>query len=367
MYRRRRSNITVDVRKAVLDNQWVVPYNRDLLVKYQCHMNVEICCHARSLKYLFKYCLKGHDRATVEISGNRRNKKANNDPVDEIQAFFDGRYICGAEAAYRIFGYDIHYRSIAVQRLPYHLPGEKNCTFRSNESLEKVANREKFKKSKLEAFFLLNQVDLNARKYTYDEIPQYYVWNATMCMWQLRKQGLQIGRLTYTHHSTGELWYLRVLLTKVRGPCSFEALRTVNGVLFNSFRDACKEYGFLDGDKEWHEVIEECAKCGFAVQLRQLFVHIIVNCKVCDIFSLWNRHREVMCDDILYTKHKETGNHDLILSDEQIQYYALAGQWNFLYLSVSVNVIIDFLFVCCLIKVVLNIVITVFLQRLIVC
>ena len=99
--------------KADLDNQWVVPYNRDLLVRYQYHMNVEICAHARSLKYLFKYCLKGHDRAIVEIRGKKQ--RSNNGDLldqneDEIQSFFDGRYICACEAAYRIFGFNIHYR-----------------------------------------------------------------------------------------------------------------------------------------------------------------------------------------------------------------------------------------------------------------
>ncbi|XP_074356817.1 uncharacterized protein LOC141696591 [Apium graveolens] len=55
IYRRRKTDVTVNVRKEDLDNKWVVPYNRNLLVKYQCHMNVEICCHASSIKYLFKY------------------------------------------------------------------------------------------------------------------------------------------------------------------------------------------------------------------------------------------------------------------------------------------------------------------------
>lgn len=67
IYTRHRQNITMHVRHTDLDNQQVAPYNRDLLVKYQCHMNVEIYCHAQSLKYLFKYCLKGHDRATVYV------------------------------------------------------------------------------------------------------------------------------------------------------------------------------------------------------------------------------------------------------------------------------------------------------------
>ncbi|XP_074373780.1 uncharacterized protein LOC141714143 [Apium graveolens] len=142
--------------KADLDHQWVVPFNHDLLVKYQCHMNIKICCHARSLKYLFKYCLKGHDMATVEVRGRRRkqNTQNNGDCNDEIQAYFDGRYVCGAEASYRIFGFPIHIRTLSVERLPFHLPGQKSCTFREGDSLTTVADREKERKSKLELFFI---------------------------------------------------------------------------------------------------------------------------------------------------------------------------------------------------------------------
>ncbi|XP_074351616.1 uncharacterized protein LOC141690740 [Apium graveolens] len=304
IYRRRKTNHTVTKGKAVLGNEWVVPYNRDLLVKYQCHINVEICCHARSLKYLFKYCLKGHDRATVEIRGKqRRNDQGENidEGEDEIQYFFDGRYICAAEAAYR-----------------------KNCTFRSNEVLQKVAAREKEKHTQLQAFFILNQNDINARKYLYDEIPQFYVWNDSDCIWNLRKKGKQIGRICYTHHSAGELWYLRLLLTKVRGPTSYECLRTVDGKKFSSFQEACKEYGLLDDDKEWHEVLEQCATCGFPPQIRQLFIHIMVNCKVSDLKLLWNTHWKQMIDDILLSQRKVTGNPHLQLNDKQLEFYALA-------------------------------------------
>lgn len=253
VYKRRKTNFTFTKGKEILDNQWVVPYNRDLLVKYQCHINVEVCCHARTLKYLFKYCLKGHDRATVEIRGRkRRGDKGEyiHQCEDEIQSFFDVRYICAATAAYRIFGFNIHFRSLSVLRLSFHLPGKKTYTFRSNEPLQKVAAREKEKLSQLEAFFLLNETDVDARKYLYDEIPQYYVWNESDRIWNLRKRGKQIGRLSYSHHSSGELWYLRLLLTKVRGPTSYECLRTVDNRLFSSFQEACKEYGLLDDDKE---------------------------------------------------------------------------------------------------------------------
>ena len=324
---RRKQNITVHVHKADLDNQWVVPFNRDLLVKYQCHMNIEICCHAQSIKYLFKYCLKGHDTATVEITGRRRRpqKQATDQPIDEIQAYFDGRYVCGAEAAYRIFGFPIHHRTLSVERLPFHLPGQKNCTFHAGESLERVVEREKERPSKLEAFFFLNRVDPTAHQYSYDQIPQHFVWNDTLRKWTARKRGQQIGRLSYTHHSSGEIWYLRMLLTKVRGPTSFEDIRTVNGVLLPSFRDACKEYGLLDDDKEWHDVLDQCAVGGLPPQIRQLFVHIIVNCKVTDLANLWNNHWKQMVDDILQQRRMLSENRNLQLNDLQLQFYALAG------------------------------------------
>ncbi|XP_063939755.1 uncharacterized protein LOC135148459 [Daucus carota subsp. sativus] len=216
LYMRRKQNITVHVHKADLDNQWVVPYNRDLL---------------------------GHDTATVEITGRRKRKQ--NEGTD--QAVIKSRLILTGDM------------TLSVERLPFHLPGQKNCTFNANEPLHRVVEREKDRLSKLEAFFMLNVYDVKARCYTYDEIPQHYVWNNTLRRWTPRKRGKQIGRLSYTHHSSGEVWYLRMLLTKVRGPTSFEHLRAVNGVLCQSFRDVCKEYGLLDDDKEWHDVLDQCS------------------------------------------------------------------------------------------------------------
>nr|XP_017245284.1 PREDICTED: uncharacterized protein LOC108216935 [Daucus carota subsp. sativus] len=326
VYKRRNTGITVKKGNHELDNQYVVPYNRDLLVKYQCHMNVEICCHARSLKYLFKYCLKGHDRATVEISNktNEAQSTSADVPRDEIQTYFDGRYICGAEATYRIFGFDIHYRSISVLRLSFHLPGKRNCTFREGEELHKVVQREKFKQSQLEAFFQLNQKDINARKFTYDEIPRYYVWNESDSIWTVRKKGTQLGRLLFTHHTSGEIWYLRLLLTKVRGPTSFNHLKTVDGVCCNTFKEACHKYGFLEDDNEWNELLQECSNCGFPGQIRELFVHIMVNCQVTDLSSLWKKYWKSMSDDIVMRHRKEDVNNHVSISDKQLQFYVLA-------------------------------------------
>ena len=42
-----------------ITNSWVVPYNAYLLLRYECHINVEIVNTLAAVKYLFKYVYKG--------------------------------------------------------------------------------------------------------------------------------------------------------------------------------------------------------------------------------------------------------------------------------------------------------------------
>ena len=49
IYRRRNDGKTIVKNGITLDNRYVVPYNVDLLVKYQSHLNVEWCNRSRSI------------------------------------------------------------------------------------------------------------------------------------------------------------------------------------------------------------------------------------------------------------------------------------------------------------------------------
>ncbi|WOH12592.1 hypothetical protein DCAR_0832098 [Daucus carota subsp. sativus] len=144
VYRRRKTSHTVHKNNVDLDNQWVVPYNRDLLLMFQCHINVEIYNHSRSLKYLFKYCMKGHDRATMLLVGAKNTLHENTQqsdntkvaPINEIKQYLDGRYVCASEAIWRIYGFNIHLRTPSVERLPIHLEDMQIITFNSNDISE---------------------------------------------------------------------------------------------------------------------------------------------------------------------------------------------------------------------------------------
>ncbi|KAK1379232.1 hypothetical protein POM88_025976 [Heracleum sosnowskyi] len=62
----------------------------------------------------------------------------------------------------------------------------------------------------------------------------------------------------------------------------------------------------------------------FICDIRQLFVHIIVNCKGTDLKHLWDSHWKNMVDDILLRRRERISNAKLTLNDKQLQFYALA-------------------------------------------
>nr|XP_017245277.1 PREDICTED: uncharacterized protein LOC108216927 [Daucus carota subsp. sativus] len=323
VYRRRRTTNNVKKKGVLLDNQYVVPYNRELLVRFQCHINLEVCNSSRSLKYLFKYCLKGHDTATMLL---RKKRDVNGDasqPLlarsrDEIKNYIDGRYICAAEASWRLLGFDIHYRHPSVERLPVHVEGEKNVTFKNNESLASVAEKSKTRHSKLEGWFEANKAYPAAREFTYQEFPQNFTWKADACKWKPRERGIVFGRLSDVHASSGETFFLRMILMQNKGATSFKALKTVNGVVYKTYKEACGALGLLKDDRQWHVAMSESAAYAMPSQLRQLFVHIISNNQVADPLRLWEQHRVSMADDILYTRRQKANNMSLQLDESEI-------------------------------------------------
>ncbi|XP_074373870.1 uncharacterized protein LOC141714237 [Apium graveolens] len=298
IYKRRKTRITVKKKGIDLDNRYVVPYNRDLLIRFQCHTNLEIWC-------------------TTTITPEKR-------PLDEVKQYLDGRYVCASEASWRLFGFDIHSRWPSVERLPVHLPNDKHVSFKGSENLQEVFNNAGTKKSKLEAWFDANKTYAEAPNLTYSEFPSKFTWHPQPGIWKQRKRGDVISSLAEVHSSSGELLYLRMLLLRIKGAVCFDDLKTVNGHVYNSFHEACAALGILQNDQQWHEAIGENAHTSMPPQLSAMFVNILVYSPVSHPRSLWEAHWGCMSDDILLVRRYLTGNPNLCLSDIEIQNYALA-------------------------------------------
>ena len=127
-------------------------------------------------------------------------------------------------------------------------------------------------KSKFTEWMKTNALYEEARELTYSEFPTKWVWHRGDKEWKLRKSGKCIGRIYYALPASGERFYLRMLLNVIKGARSFEEMRTINNVVYPTFRSTCCALGLLDDDKEWHEALNHAPYWASGKQLRELLL-----------------------------------------------------------------------------------------------
>lgn len=259
LYRRRApqnggKTVTLKVKNknVVVDNSWIVPYSPLLSKTFKAHCNVEYCNSVQSIKYVCKYVTKGSDMAAFGIAAADRN--------DEVSQYQIGRYISSNEALWRILSFSIHERYPTVTHLAVHLENGQRVYFTEQNAVQRA---ERPPSTTLTSFFQTCSSDTFARTLLYSEMPRYFIWNNSSRKFERRKQGKPVpgyidvystdalGRVYTVHPCNDECFYLRLLLVNVRGPTSFQSLRTVNGVLCTTYREACQLLGLLEDDNHW--------------------------------------------------------------------------------------------------------------------
>ncbi|CAG8777423.1 1802_t:CDS:2, partial [Cetraspora pellucida] len=171
---------------------------------------------------------------------------------DEIKQYLDARYISAPEAAWRLFGMHLHEEVPNVVRLALHLPGMHQVVFDPEDEAVEILSCADRKKTTLTEFF-----------------------KTCIKKWTIRKRGFAIGRIYFASPSAGERFYLRLLLTVVRGPQSFDHLRVVNGIQYSMFKSACIALSLLEDDGKWKQCLEEASVMRSGSQLRALFAVIL--------------------------------------------------------------------------------------------
>lgn len=294
-YQRRNNGQTVSKscngRSVDVDNQWIVPYNGFLLQRYNCHINVEICSSVKAVKYLYKYSYKGPDRLNIQIDDSQQH--------DEIEEYLDCRYISPPEACWRIFGFSMHSQSHSVERLPVHLEDSQTIIFSEDADNEDLNNAlERGSITKLTSFFSLCAIDPSAKELLYHEIPEKYKWDQPSKSWTKRRNNKNVvARMYSVNPSEGERYYLRLLLCHVKGPTSFQCLKTVNEIEYQTFKEAAIARGLLEDDQEYLNCMNEATLSASPNQLRFLFATIIHYCTPRDPEQLWYAFRESMSED----------------------------------------------------------------------
>ncbi|XP_021721222.1 uncharacterized protein LOC110688767 [Chenopodium quinoa] len=243
MYRRKNSEEIVIVRKTPMDNRW------------------------------------GHDKISFNVV-----QSGDDIPVhDEIQ-----QWVSPCEAAWRLCGLDMYEMHPPVLPLPIHLPNSQTINVRPHEWLTSMVSDDKRSRTCLTKIFQLNVKLGFGAIWLYNEFCEHYVWDASAKRWKKRRnKNICVGRLAFVGPSEGERYFLRLLLHNVKGPKSFEALRTVNGHLCNTFQQAALKLGLLEED----DSVDRCLQEGCSIQMphaiRKLFATILIFCQSSDPLSLW--------------------------------------------------------------------------------
>ncbi|GMF45630.1 unnamed protein product [Phytophthora fragariaefolia] len=284
-------------------NQWVVPYNPYLSQKYNCHINVEVCTTLTAVKYLYKYVYKGSDKAVITIETVRGESRQARTEPNEILRYLNARYISPVEACMRLLGYSIQGKTHSIVQLTIHLENAQVVTFRSSDNPDRVLTRGRH--TMLTRFFELcaseapeNQI---AKTMVYQDIPKEFRWDAKAKRWVRRKQfQAALGRMVHVLPRDMERFNLRVLLCHRKGPQSFEYLRTVDGVTYETYRQAALRLGFLEDDAEWISCMREAAESRMSYQLRQLFTTLLVYSQVAEVRQLWERFYDDLSQDFAH-------------------------------------------------------------------
>ncbi|PHU26198.1 Retrovirus-related Pol polyprotein from transposon TNT 1-94 [Capsicum chinense] len=129
----------------------------------------------------------------------------------------------------------------------------------------------------------------------------------------------------YNIPTTSEVVGLIVGVLQMQTPrsTSFKSIRTINGVSYKTYKEACYALGLLEDDQEWNDCLAEAACWASGNELRNLFVTILIHCQVSDSAKLWRTNYEILSKDITSLQRNRFQVKDLQLTQKQLEAYTL--------------------------------------------
>ncbi|KAI6647770.1 hypothetical protein LOD99_8485 [Oopsacas minuta] len=116
-----------------------------------------------------------------------------------------------------------------------------------------------------------------------------------------------------------------MLLHHVHGPTTFDDLRTVDGHICQTYREACNKRGLLENDSHWNDTLTEASTTDSPTKLRYLFTIMLIN---------------ILSEDVLCQFHQDNSTIESI-NTEAIYNIALQ-KLEELVLSLSDKILRDF-------------------------
>ncbi|CAO3693048.1 unnamed protein product [Rhizopus stolonifer] len=106
--------------------------------------------------------------------------------------------------------------------------------------------------------------------------------------------------MQYCGPNSGKKYYLRLLLTRVKGSKSFDGLKSVREVLREAFKEACVELGLTEDDNNWLFCFQETSLFATGESLLSLFVTALTEGQLINAAYLCEEIDKQVCNDLDY-------------------------------------------------------------------
>ncbi|CAI9266057.1 unnamed protein product [Lactuca saligna] len=219
-----------------------------------------------------------------------------------VKVMVRGRWISPPEAAWRIFRFSLGDIKPAVIHLPLHLEDYQPITFKRKEQITNIVANSSKRKTMLTEFFVQNNTYKFAQhlNLTYVEYPNHFVWKSDTTIWSPRKTEKSIGRIVLAHPIEGERYYLRILLSKIRCPKSYDSLKICKGIKVATFQESALLHGYLIDDNSQKLCLQEASVYHMPYELRRLFASLLVYTIPSNPRELWLSFESAMLEDFLH-------------------------------------------------------------------
>nr|KAJ0190538.1 hypothetical protein LSAT_V11C800411840 [Lactuca sativa] len=132
----------------------------------------------------------------------------------------------------------------------------------------------------------------------------YHMLNSQVNMFginQIKKTKTEsLGRINHVSPKSGDVYYLRILLNKAKGPTCYEDIRTVNSTVYESYKDVCDALEYISSIHETHH-------WAIASFCRSLFVMLITSDSLCRPHHVFKVTYNCLFDDVVHIREQEIG------------------------------------------------------------
>lgn len=273
------------------NNRNVASFNAYLSYRYNAHISVDEIANSKGcISYIFKYMFKNPFDC-----GMFRTLLGGRLVINELMDFETARVIGPHEAQHRILEFPVCGKSHTTIRLVVHEP-IRTVDYVVEHGMDvDPENDDIILRSPLEGYFILNNhpTDINGTWHlTYVHLPKTYRWDAKLRRWVLRYQSkVIIARMYPISAYQVELFAIRTLLLNVPGIKGWEHMRTVNGILYPTFKEACQKLNLMRDDQVYIAVFDEMKNMNTPGAFRKLFCSTILMAVVTDSMVFWEKYK----------------------------------------------------------------------------